>query len=236
MEPLSKIQKESWVDVVPLSEKLCQHPIQGDLKYAGSENFLGRPVAGYAPDARDVCLLLKEPGLALCKVQDHLNPKGLGLLIFDSYRPLRAVKDFAQWMQAPVANPNELYRKSLHYPHLEKNQLTLMGYVADTVSNHCSGATVDLTLLELSSGKPLNMGAEFDYFDELSHPSRTADEIGLEAYQNRKTLIESMELHGFKVYYEEFWHFDFQTKIDLITMDFEITSDLRGTGCKLKTS
>lgn len=82
-------------DVITLSKKHCLSPIQGRLAYAGYENFIGRVIDGYSEDADDVCLLTKEAASALCDVQRELNQSGLGLYIFDAYRPLRAVKDFA---------------------------------------------------------------------------------------------------------------------------------------------
>ena len=90
------------VDVVSLSKQKCQHPIIGKLAYATDENFIGRVINGYSPDATDVCLLTPKAAHALCQAQNELNEKHqLGLLIYDAYRPHRAVKDFAQWIQQP---------------------------------------------------------------------------------------------------------------------------------------
>lgn len=217
------------VDVIRLSQKSCKYPIRGELAYATRENFLGRIVNGYHPDAIDVCLMSKNAAAMLCKAQHKLNEQNLGLFIFDSYRPLRAVKDFMHWFDQPPANAYELERKQIHYPHLEKNQLSAHGYVASDVSKHCFGATVDLTLINLTTGKELNMGACFDYFDEISHSTVTPDVIGSEAFNNRQILSQVMQEFGFKTYKEEFWHFDGEREIH-DPLDIEITAELRGFG------
>jgi D-alanyl-D-alanine dipeptidase len=180
------------------------------LKYATSENFLGRPVAGYNPGAKNLCLLAPNAAHALCQVQSYLNNEHqLGLIIYDAYRPLRAVKDFYQWIREP-ATENELARKAIHYPHITKAELPELGYIADDVSRHCFAGTVDLSLVRLSDHNELNMGAVFDYFDSLSHDDVGADLIGEEAFQNRQLLKHAMEKFGFNIYQYEYWHFDYR--------------------------
>jgi D-alanyl-D-alanine dipeptidase len=90
------------------------------LAYVGPENFVGRIIDGYSENADDVCLLSTQAASALCDVQNELNQSHLGLYIFDAYRPLRAVKDFARWYHAPVENEYERVRQQVHYPHLFK--------------------------------------------------------------------------------------------------------------------
>src|SRR5437868_7563156 len=103
--------KNKLINVIKLSTQLCKSPIQCKLAYATKENFLGRSVKGYHAEISDFCLLTSKAANALCEVQNFLNQKNLGLFIFDSYRPLRAVKDFAEWMQEPTPNEYELERK-----------------------------------------------------------------------------------------------------------------------------
>ena len=113
-----QLAKTILVDVIALSRKCCSFPIQGKLAYAGHENFIGRVIDGYFADAVDVCLLARHAAHALCTVQSDLSRTGLGLYIFDAYRPLRAVKDFAKWYVAPVSSLFEHQRQMIHYPHL----------------------------------------------------------------------------------------------------------------------
>lgn len=222
--------KKLLVDVIQLSKIRCKQPIRGDLKYATWENFVGRVITGYSPDARDICLLTHTAAEMLCKVQDYLfSNYHYNLLIFDAYRPLRTVKDWAEWFKQPPANDYELERKKIHYPHLEKKQLAEFGYIADAVSKHCFGATVDLVLIN-ADGKELDMGVCFDYFDELAHPTATADQIGEHAVKNRQILAEAMQRYGFHPYAKEYWHFDHEKVGVIEPMDIPITSDLRGIG------
>src|SRR5579883_386730 len=108
------------IDVVALSQQHCPIPIMGDLKYSYQENFVGRRIAGYETDQRDICLLAPNAATRLCQVQNFLvHHYRLSLLIFDAYRPLRAVKDFVNWFSLPPT-PYELERKAIHFPKLEK--------------------------------------------------------------------------------------------------------------------
>jgi D-alanyl-D-alanine dipeptidase len=215
------------VNVTSLSEKMCEHKIQCKLVYATKENFLGRVVDGYHPAASHFFLATPKAAKALCEAQNKLNQMNLGLFVYDSYRPLRAVKDFYQWMHSPVHNAYELERKTIHYPHIEKNQLAELGYVADDVSNHCFGDTIDLTLIDLKTGQELNMGACFDYFDEISHPSALSKNIGEEAFRNRQILSDIMQAVGFIPYDKEFWHFTFSEREVDTPLDFAIVPELQ---------
>ncbi len=213
------------IDVITLSKKICKTPIDCQLAYATPDNFLGRIVEGYHEHIKNICLMAPKAAHALCVVQNSLNEKNLGLFIFDGYRPLRAVKDFGKWMRQPVESKYELTRKEIHYPHVEKNQLADLGYVADEVSNHCFGDTVDLTLIELYSKKFLDMGACFDYFDEASHTTACAKTIGESAYKNRKILSQAMQDADYQPYEKEYWHFTYCEReisdpldVDMVTM------------------
>lgn len=221
------------VDVIALSKRRCRFPIQGSLAYATSENFLGRPVDGYAPAAEGICLLAKNAAQQLCAAQNALNLKGLGLFIFDAFRPLRAVRDFSRWYGEPPATEYEKQRKTLHYPRLEKSDLVRLGYAPDTVSRHCFGHAVDLTLLNLHTCQLLDMGTIFDYFDCTSHhPETPSDVIGKVAYENRQLLAQVMQECGFVPYPLEYWHFDYQRQEIDEPLDFEITPTLAGLNVK----
>ncbi len=224
----TKLALSILCDVIALSKKRCLSPIQGRLAYAGHENFIGRVIDGYSEEADDICLLSKEAASALCDVQSELNQSDLGLYIFDAYRPLRAVKDFACWYHSPVVNEYERTRHQIHYPHLQKTVLVEKGYAPDTTSRHNFGHAVDLTLIRLSDLSFLDMGACFDYFDEVSHETATIEQIGVDAYQNRQRLTCVMKKYGFIPYPYEYWHFDYQhIEVDE-PLDICIDASLKG--------
>jgi len=218
------------VDVIALSKKSCERPMLANLVYATKKNFIGRPIAGYTPGVTDFALLTRDSAIALCQVQNELLEKyNYGLLIYDTYRPKSAVLDFMQWSKQPVSDDAdghcELERKQKHYPHIEKNRLFALGYLSET-SQHCFGHTVDLVLID-KEGAELNLGARFDFMDEISHLSATAKEIGEEAMRNRHILTSTMEKYGFASYVYEFWHFSYCEKAIADPMDITITADLK---------
>ena len=225
---------ELLVDVIALSKIRCLIPIQGELKYATNQNFIGRPLIGYStnPDAKDICLLEQKTAEALCAVQNNLIRKydsKYGLMIYDAYRPKRAVLDILKWSKQPPENNYELIRKTIHYPNIEKKQLFELGYVIED-SNHCYGNTVDVVLINPLTYELYNFGACYDYMDELSHTTMSADEIGEEAYYLRQLLANIMQEHGFESIKEEFWHFSYHGKsgrtIDE-AIDIEITPTIK---------
>lgn len=222
------------VDTVALSKQICKQPIECELAYATPNNFVGRIIAGYHPDALDICLLTPKAAQALCAVQNHLlDHHGYGLFVYDSYRPKRAVQDFMAWANLPSANAFESKRKKLHFPHIEKTQLFELGYVSKD-SNHCYANTVDLVLIDAKTKKFLDMGAIFDYMDVMSHLTATAEQIGVEAYQHRLILVEAMTRFGFVPYEKEFWHYCHGGREGSEVagpLDVEITASLRGVGC-----
>jgi D-alanyl-D-alanine dipeptidase len=168
-----------------------------DMRYYGSENFLGRPVAGYeAP----VCLLTKEAAAALARVQEQLAASGLGLKVFDCYRPRRAVADFVAWEK----DLSDQRRKAEHYPNVDKTKLFELGYIAER-SGHSRGSTIDLTLVDKATGAELDMGGAYDLFDVKSWPSDTS--VSAVAQRNRARLQSAMTEAGFRPLKEEWWHF-----------------------------
>jgi D-alanyl-D-alanine dipeptidase len=171
-----------------------------DLRYVGSDNFVGRPVDGY--EAGRIVLTAKAAG-ALRQVQADLAPFGLGLKIFDAYRPTRAVADFVRWSSLP----DDPAAKRAYYPDIDKARLFEEGYVA-TRSSHSRGSTVDLTLVTIAkdgSIADLDMGTPFDFFGPESWPDYT--ELTGEQRSNRLLLKLVMERHGFRPFDKEWWHF-----------------------------
>lgn len=168
-----------------------------DMRYTGARNFVGRPIDGYeAP----VCILTREAAEALAWAQAELAPRGLGLKVFDCYRPERAVAHFARW----AADLSDQGTKAEFYPNVDKSRLFELGYIAER-SGHSRGSTLDLTIIDLATGAELDMGTPFDLFDTRSWP--TDETVSPEARANRLMLQNLMRAHGFRSLREEWWHF-----------------------------
>ena len=169
--------------------------IEQDVRYAGEENFLGRPVRGY--DAAEV-MLTPKAAQALSEAQRLARQRGLSLLVYDGYRPQRAVDHFVEW----AADLADTERKTEYYPDVPKSALFDRGYIAAR-SGHSRGSTVDLTLTR--DGVPLDMGTPFDFFDPRSHTEHpgTPEDV----LRNRLLLREIMRTAGFSNYVNEWWHY-----------------------------
>ena len=126
--------------------------------------------------------------------------QGYRLKVFDAYRPSRAVKHFVFW----GIEDQDVRMKPYFYPELEKQELFSRGYVASK-SSHSRGSTVDLTLLDMNTGKELDMGSPFDLFSEVSHPDYRG--ITQAQYENRMLLQRAMLRNGFEPIDCEWWHF-----------------------------
>ncbi|MGE3301991.1 MAG: M15 family metallopeptidase [Hyphomonadaceae bacterium] len=168
-----------------------------DMRYAGADNFVGRPIKGYE---KPICLLTREAAAALALAQADLKPFGLGLKAFDCFRPRRAVDDFVRWARDPKA----LARKAEHYPGVDKGDLFRLGYIAER-SGHSRGSTIDLTIIDLASGAELDMGGGYDLFDTRSWPAAAGVAPAQRAH--RLLLREVMIARGFRPYEQEWWHF-----------------------------
>lgn len=168
-----------------------------NLKYKGVDNFTSHVVPGY----HDNILLLTEPAAkALINAQHDFNHLGFSIVVFDAYRPQKAVDYFVEWTK----RKNDTLTKSMYYPELQKDQLLNQGYIASK-SGHSKGSTVDVGLVSLTSGKLIDMGTIFDYFGEDSWTeSKTITDI---QYKNRQLLKDIMEKHGFLNFKKEWWHF-----------------------------
>jgi zinc D-Ala-D-Ala dipeptidase len=168
-----------------------------DMAYAGSDNFVGRPIDGYEAS---VCLLTQEAAMALAAAQTQLQPFGLGLKVRDCYRPKQAVAHFVRWAR----DLSDQARKAAFYPNVDKRDLFKLGYIAER-SGHSRGSTVDLTVIDRASGAELDMGGSFDLFDTLSWPSDPRPTPTQRA--NRALLAQVMAANGFRGLTEEWWHF-----------------------------
>ena len=170
-----------------------------EIRYYSTYNFIGDRIDGYEEPC---ALITKEAARALKAVSNEMTVQGYRLKIFDAYRPATAVKHFVLWGIEDL----DLRMKPFFYPDLEKQELFIKGYVASK-SSHSRGSTVDLTLLDMATGKELDMGSPFDLFSEISHPDYRGPEITDEQYNNRMILRNSMIRNGFVPIDCEWWHF-----------------------------
>ncbi|WP_096351897.1 M15 family metallopeptidase [Variibacter gotjawalensis] len=167
-----------------------------DMRYAGSNNFVGRTIDGYRAQR---CLVVRQAAVALAAVQRDLAASGFGLKMLDCYRPARAVRDFQRWAE----DPSDQRNKAAYYPSVDKRELFARGYVAAR-SGHSRGATVDLTLVRLD-GADVDMGTRFDFLDAKSAPGSRA--VSQDAQRHRAVLRSAMQRHGFQGISNEWWHF-----------------------------
>lgn len=194
--------------------------IQQDMRYAMSYNFVGSKIPGYQAGQ---CIVTKETASALANVQMHLEKQGLGLKVYDCYRPATAVNAFLRWSQLPGMDSMQV----AFYPSLKKNQLFQQGYIASP-SAHSRGSTVDLTIVPLNSSIPahpndkqlssckapitsraadnsLDMGTGFDCLDPAAHVFYPG--LSQIQQQHRLLLRQAMLDAGFRPYAKEWWHF-----------------------------
>lgn len=168
-----------------------------EIRYFSTYNFIGDRIDGYE---QPVAIITKEAARVLKAVSNEMNVKGYRLKIFDAYRPATAVKHFVLWGIEDL----DQRMKPFFYPDLEKQSLFELGYIASQ-SSHSRGSTVDLTLLDMETGKEIDMGSPFDFFSEKSHPDYKG--VTDEQYENRMLLQNVMVKYGFAPIDCEWWHF-----------------------------
>lgn len=157
--------------------------IQLDIRYATRRNFTGRPLDGYCRPP--FAYLRRGAARALAGIQRDLRPRGLGLKVFDAYRPARASRDMVRWA-----------RRS-------GNEHLLNGYIAQR-SRHNEGRAVDLTLVRLASGREVGMGTTYDAFTRRASTENAHGAV----LHNRRLLVRSMAARGFANYHREWWHYE----------------------------
>ncbi|TDU88023.1 D-Ala-D-Ala dipeptidase VanX [Kribbella voronezhensis] len=171
--------------------------VRWDAKYATWDNFIGKPVDGYLANrivgTRALCT-------ALQSAQEKAESLGLGLLLWDGYRPQRAVDCFLRWSQQPEDGRTKLR----HYPRIDRSEMFDQGYVS-AKSGHSRGSTVDLTLYDLTTGELAPMGGDHDLMDPVSHHGAAGVTEVEAAY--RQYLRSIMEDCGFRSYACEWWHY-----------------------------
>ena len=187
--------------------------IKSDLRYNGSNNFVGTPIDGYH---REVVILTKAATIALKNVQDELQAYNLSIMVYDAYRPQRAVNHFVSWAR----DLNDTINKARFYPDVPKNDLFKHEYIASR-SGHSKGSTLDITLVDNTSCEPLDMGTPYDFFGKeswVSYNQLTAQQLA-----NRMLLQTIMRKHGFRHYPQEWWHFTLRNEPFPNTFfDFEV--------------
>lgn len=194
--------------------------IQVSVRYATNENFVGKPVDGYK---KPILLLTKQAAQALKKAQQKFKKDGYSLVIYDAYRPQKAVDHFYRWSK----DSKDQLKKDQYYPRVDKTKVLELGYVATSRSGHTRGSTVDLTIIKTSQtvhdvkeldrklldgytvkfldDGTIDMGSSFDIFDVASHYDNN---LIARSYKTLRTYLKNiMEKSGFKNYAEEWWHF-----------------------------
>ncbi len=155
-----------------------------ELRYATTNNFTGAVLPGYGAQR---ALLRRDAARALARVDARLRASGLGLRIWDAYRPVRATAAMVSWAE-----------------RAGRTDLLDQEYIGRR-SRHNLGVAVDLTLVDLLSGTELDMGTPFDTFTEAAHTANA----GGAAQRNRHVLVQAMESEGFQNYENEWWHFSY---------------------------
>lgn len=193
--------------------------IQVSLRYYSNENFVGKTVDGYK---KDVCVMTKQAAKALKAIQEIVKKDGYSLVVYDAYRPQKAVDNFMRWSK----DIKDQVKKDEYYPRVDKARVFELGYVAEK-SGHSRGSTVDLTLIKLGQkvhelkvterklldgftikyldDGTIDMGSSFDLFDLASHHENNL--IANEFKKRRDYLKEKMTQNGFKTIEEEWWHY-----------------------------
>jgi D-alanyl-D-alanine dipeptidase len=182
--PALPVAPAAAADSLLVEVRSLDSTIQVDLRYATANNFTGASLPGYqAPRA----LLRREVADALVRVQARLRTGGLGLRIFDAYRPVRATLAMVDWAE-----------RTGHVGLLDS------GYIARR-SRHNLGVAVDLTLVDLVTGTEVPMGTGFDSFTAAAHTANATGRV----QRYRQILVRAMESEGFSNYDQEWWHFSF---------------------------
>lgn len=192
-----------------------------DIRYASSNNFVGRPLRGY--EAAE-CVVKREVGLLLKGVQEELALQNLSLKMFDCYRPARAVADMVAWSRDGRETPAQ----KRYNPSFSKTDLFRLGYIAER-SGHSTGAALDLTLVDLKADNSavfdpnkdyadctanvnlrapegsVDMGTSYDCSDVKANTSATSITAAQRRWRER--LVLAMARRGFVNYSKEWWHF-----------------------------
>ncbi len=182
--PSDAIAPDAVAESLLVEVRRIDPTIVAEVRYATPYNFVGEVLPGYeAPRA----LLRREAAAALARVQAGLAREGLGLKIYDGYRPVRATLAMVAWTR-----------------RVKREDLLRDGYIAER-SRHNLGLAVDLTLVDRATGRELKMGTAFDTFSTAAHTANATGEVAA----NRQRLVRAMAAEGFRNLPEEWWHFSY---------------------------
>lgn len=168
-----------------------------EIRYFSTYNFVGERIDGYEEPC---ALMTHEAARALKSAANEFAVMGYRIKVFDAYRPTLAVKHFLFW----ALEDTDIRMKPYFYPDIDKEDTLRLGYIAKR-SSHSRGSTVDLTLLDMATGREVDMGTPFDYFGVESHPDYRG--VTDEQYGMRMLLQQVMMRAGFVPYECEWWHF-----------------------------
>ena len=171
--------------------------IQQELRYFSSNNFIGKKIDGYK---KNTVIISNAAANALKKVQAELKQMGLGLKVYDAYRPQQSVDHFVRWAK----KLNDTLMKQSYYPTIHKSDLFQLGFIASK-SGHTRGSSVDLSIVEIKTNKELDMGSSYDFFGVTSHSFHK--NLSSRQEENRMLLRNIMIKNGFHPYDNEWWHF-----------------------------
>lgn len=190
--------------------------IEVDLRYCRNDNFVGRPIAGYTTGRR--AILRRDTAECIRRAQAELNTRGLGLLVWDAYRPHQAMQDFYNWSLTADER-----MKARFYPNITKRGIYEGKYIRRT-SEHSLGVAVDVTIIDLSTGEQLDMGSDFDFLD----PSSATRYVGVtpEQHANRMLLRDTMDRAGMRNYKREWWHYFLKARGDTTRYNFPLCDTL----------
>ena len=183
----AEIAPDRAADSLLVDVRALDPEIVTELRYATTDNFIGAPLPGYSANR---AYLRREAAAALVRVQRTLRDRGLGLKVFDAYRPARATAAMVDWTR-----------------RVNRGDLLADGYIASR-SRHNLGVAIDLTIIERATGRELDMGTPFDTFSAAAHTANASGTVAT----NRQTLKLAMEREGFANYDQEWWHFSFSVR------------------------
>ena len=198
-------------DFVIINDKIPN--ILTELRYYTSYNFIGEKIVGYE---EPVAIIRKEVIEKLREANNDFNEDGYLIKIWDSYRPQKSVDQFYEW----VKNNDDNKMKPYFYPNLTKSDLKDK-YINKT-SDHSLGYSIDLTLVNMTTGKEIDFGSGFDFFDEVSITDN--DEITDEQYKMREYLKETMKKYNFVNKTDEWYHYTFKDNTTYIFYNFTINA------------
>jgi D-alanyl-D-alanine dipeptidase len=193
VRPVAELRRAARTATPPVEENHFRAPrlvdlatldptIRFDIRYATTDNFMG---AVFYDEPR--AFLQRPAAEAVLRAHRRLRDHGLGLLIFDAYRPW-----YVTWM----------------FWHATPNHQKMFVANPASGSRHNRGAAVDLTLYDLATGEPLPMPSGYDEFSPRAFPDYPGGTTA--ERRNRELLLRVMEAEGFRVYHSEWWHFDHQ--------------------------